>query len=239
MTRVLLASDPGALREAVAALADGAVVALPTDTVYGLAVDPTHPEAVGRLFACKGRPADVPVPILVAGPDQVALVAGDLEAAAEAMAHRFWPGPLTLVVPRRPGFDVDLGGQDAARRTVGVRRPDHPVVVALCELLGPLAVSSANRHGASPATTAAEVVLAFVGSDQPTLILDDGTCDGLPSTVVECRGSDSHCLREGALPWSEFFDPDGAQFVGQSGVPPGSGVDGAGPDGGHLGDAVR
>ena len=154
MTRLVDAKASGALREAAAALADGAVVAVPTDTVYGLAVDPAQPDAVERLFALKGRPADVPLPILVAGPEQVAQVAGHLEVAAQALAERYWPGPLTLVVPRRPGFTVDLGGPAAARQTVGVRRPDHPVVVALCEMLGPLAVTSANLHGEEPATSA-------------------------------------------------------------------------------------
>ena len=237
MTRLLRTSDPGAVREVAAALVDGAVVAVPTDTVYGLAVDPTQPEAVERLFACKGRPADVPVPILVAGSEQVAKVAGQLESAAQALADRFWPGPLTLVVPRRPGFRVDLGGPDSARQTVGVRRPDHPVVVALCELLGPLAVSSANPHGAPPANTAAEVVQVFINSDQPAMVLDGGTCDGVPSTVVECRGPASRCLREGALPWSllQGGDDDGG---GRPGAGPGPRVDGAGPGGGHLGDAA-
>jgi L-threonylcarbamoyladenylate synthase len=201
---VLAAAGPGSLRRAAAALADGAVVAVPTDTVYGLAVDPAQPEAVARLFALKGRPDDVPLPVLVAGPEQVDQVAGALGPAAAALASRFWPGPLTLVVPRRRGFTVDLGGPPAARQTVGVRRPDHPVVVALCELLGPLAVTSANLHGAPPATTAAEVVAAFVGSDQPQLVLDGGRCAGTPSTVVECRGPASRCLREGALAWEEL-----------------------------------
>jgi L-threonylcarbamoyladenylate synthase len=204
MTVVLGATDRGALHRAAAALADGDVVGVPTDTVYGLAVDPAQPEAVARLFALKGRPDDVPLPVLVAGPGQVALVAGELEPAAAGLAGRFWPGPLTLVVPRRAGFTVDLGGPAAARRTVGVRRPDHAVVVALCELLGPLAVTSANRHRSVPATTAAGVVEAFAGSDQPTIVLDGGTCDGVPSTVVECRGRASRCLREGALPWSDL-----------------------------------
>jgi L-threonylcarbamoyladenylate synthase len=201
---VLVAGTPASVRRAAAALADGAVVAVPTDTVYGLAVDPAQPEAVARLFALKGRPDDVPLPVLVAGPEQVAMVAGALGPAAEALAARFWPGPLTLVVPRRPGFTVDLGGPPAARQTVGVRRPDHPVVVALCELLGPLAVTSANLHGAPPATTAAGVVEVFAGSDQPRVVLDGGRCAGTPSTVVECRGPASRCLREGALAWEEL-----------------------------------
>jgi len=201
---VLPAAGSGSLRRAAAALADGAVVAVPTDTVYGLAVDPAQPEAVARLFALKGRPDDVPLPVLVAGPEQVDQVAGTLGPAAAALASRFWPGPLTLVVPRRPGFTADLGGPPAARQSVGVRWPGHPVMVALCEILGPLAVTSANLHGAPPATTAAEVGAAFAGSDQPELVLDGGRCAGTPSTVVECRGPASRCLREGALAWEDL-----------------------------------
>ena len=239
MTRVLRTVDSGAVREVAAALADGAVVAVPTDTVYGLAVDPTQPDAVARLFACKGRPTDVAIPILVAGREQVALVCGELETAAQALAGRFWPGPLTLVMPRRPEFRVDLGGPAAARQTVGVRRPDHPVVVALCELLGPLAVSSANRHGAPPATTALEVVRTFVDSDQPEVVLDGGNCDGLPSTVVECRGPASRCLRQGALPWSLLHGPDDIDWMDRPGAGDSPGVDGSGPAGRHWKDAAR
>ena len=143
-----------------------------------------------------------PLPVLVAGPEQLALVAGDLESAAAELAERYWPGPLTLVVPRRAEFTADLGGPPAARQTVGVRWPDHPVVVALCELLGPLAVTSANRHGEPPATTAAEVVSIFPEADGPAVVLDGGTCDGTPSTVVECRGPRRAACREGAIPWS-------------------------------------
>ena len=199
--RLVTPGDRGPMLEAAAALADGLVVAVPTDTVYGLAADPTQPEAIERLFSLKGRPSDVPLPVLVAGPDQVAQVAGDLEVAAEALARRFWPGPLTLVVPRRPGFTADLGGPPTARSTIGVRRPDHGAVIGLCELLGPLAVTSANLHGQPPATTADEILEAFAGLDQPALVLDGGRCDGLPSSVVECRGPASRCLREGALAW--------------------------------------
>lgn len=211
---VLRVTDRGAVRTAAAAIADGDIVAVPTDTVYGLAVDPAQPEAVARLFALKGRPDDVPLPVLVAGPEQVELVAGELEVAAAELAERFWPGPLTLVVPRRPEFTVDLGGPTAARRTVGIRRPDHAVMIALCELLGPLAVTSANRHGSVPATTAARVVEVFTGSDQPAVILDGGTCDGMPSTVVGCIGPVARCLREGALAWSELHISGTPPFAG-------------------------
>jgi L-threonylcarbamoyladenylate synthase len=238
MTRVVTTAASGAVRTAAGALADGAVVAVPTDTVYGLAVDPAQPEAVARLFALKGRPTEVPLPVLVAGPEQVAMVAGRLESAAQHLADRYWPGPLTLVVPRRRGFAVDLGGPPAARHTVGVRRPDHPVIVALCELLGPLAVTSANLHGAPPATTADQVVRAFADVEEPRLVLDGGPCDGIPSTVVECRGPASRCLREGALPWADMHGR-GRTGPTRPAAPAVDGVDGAGPDGGHLWDAAR
>jgi L-threonylcarbamoyladenylate synthase len=196
-------SGPSALRAAIEALGAGEVVAVPTDTVYGLAVDPTAPGAVERVFALKGRPRDVPLPILVATDEQVDEVAGSLSAAAGHLAARYWPGALTLVVPRAPGFTVDLGGPSSARMTVGVRWPDHPTIGQLCRALGPLAVTSANQHGTPPATTVAEVVAALAGVEQRVVVLDGGVCAGAPSTVVECRGPATRCLREGAVPWRE------------------------------------
>jgi len=195
--------DPDALGEAAQLLRAGAVVAVPTDTVYGLAVDPLAPGAVARVFALKDRPTEVPVPVLVASWDQVETVAGVLGPAARGLAERYWPGPLTLVVPRRKGFAVDLGGGPSGRWTVGVRWPDHPVVRALCLVVGPLAVTSANRHGGPPATTAAEAVASFPSGDELAAVVDGGVCGGPPSTVVECRGPASRCLREGRIPWGE------------------------------------
>jgi L-threonylcarbamoyladenylate synthase len=191
---------------AVEALGRGSVVALPTDTVYGLAVVPSIPGAVDRLFALKERPQDVALPVLVSTWDDVGAVAGRLDTAAHRLAVRYWPGPLTVVVPRADGFSVDLGGPQA-RKTVGVRWPDHPVVQRLGRRLGPLAVTSANLHGSRPASTASEVVAAFSGADGLAVVLDGGRCDGLPSTVVECRGPAVRCLREGAVPWDEMTEP--------------------------------
>ncbi len=210
--RLIRADQFGADHEAVAtaatALADGAVVAVPTDTVYGLAVDPTQPAAVELLFALKERPVDVPLPLLVAGWEQIDVVAAPFDVAAERLARRFWPGPLTLVVPRRSGFTVDLGGPAASRQTVGLRWPDHPLIQALCHTLGPLAVTSANLHGQAPATSASEVEGFFAGSGDLAVIVDGGPCQGTPSTVVECRGPASRCLREGAILWSDVMDPN-------------------------------
>ncbi len=201
---VVAASDPGAVDVALEVLAAGGVVALPTDTVYGLAALPTDPHAVAALFAVKARPVDVALPVLVGALAQVPEVAAPLAGAAAALARRWWPGPLTLVVRRARGLDVDLGGPPDRARTVGVRWPDHGFVAEVCRRAGPLAVTSANRHGAPPCTTARDVVAAFVGGRQPDLVVDGGTCDGVPSTVVDATGATPRCLRHGALAWGEL-----------------------------------
>ncbi len=218
--------DPASIERAVLALRQGSVVAVPTDTVYGMAVDPWQPAAVARLFALKERPASVPVPVLVTGRAQLESLAGPLEPAAARLADRHWPGPLTLVVPRAASFVADLGGPASARATVGLRWPDHPVMAALCGTLGPLAVTSANRHGAPPATTAAEVGHQFTtlgeanagGEGRPGLsvVLDGGRCSGTPSTVVECQGRSVRCLRQGALDFAALaaeLEPPGQEGI--------------------------
>lgn len=201
-----LPATDDSMGRAAEALREGLVVALPTDTVYGLAVDPRRPGAVERLFALKERPMEVALPVLVGSREQVDVVARPLDSVAEHLAVRYWPGPLTLVVPRRYGFTADLGGPPSARQTVGVRWADHAVVQSLCHRLGPLAVTSANLHGAPPATTAHQVASSFTGAEAPVVIVDGGTCGGIPSTVVECRGLASRCLREGAIPWDELVE---------------------------------
>jgi L-threonylcarbamoyladenylate synthase len=209
-----LGVDPEVMAQAIEALSGGSVVALPTDTVYGLAVDPSVPGAVERIFTLKGRPRDVALPILVGTKAQVEEVTGGLGGAAGYLADRYWPGPLTLVVPRRPGYSADLGGPTSPRQSVGVRWPDHPVVQALCRSVGPLAVTSANPHTGSPATTAHQVAEAFEGSGQPAVIVDGGVCDGVPSTVVECRGATTRCLRSGAVPWDDIIERSGGSSSG-------------------------
>jgi tRNA threonylcarbamoyl adenosine modification protein (Sua5/YciO/YrdC/YwlC family) len=218
--------DPTSIQRAVAALREGLVVVVPTDTVYGLAVDPWQPAAVAQLFAMKERPTTVPLPVLVAGWEQVDSLAGRLEPAAAQLADRHWPGPLTLVVPRVDSFVADLGGPPSARATVGLRWPDHPAMAALCAALGPLAVTSANRHGAAPATTVAEVERQFAGGGGPeaegsgapqvSVLLDGGRCTGTPSTVVACHGGSVQCLRDGALPFAGLaaeLDPTGQEGI--------------------------
>jgi tRNA threonylcarbamoyl adenosine modification protein (Sua5/YciO/YrdC/YwlC family) len=184
---------------ALHALDEGRVVAIPTDTVYGLAVDPFRPGAADRLFALKRRPRTVDLPLLVASADQVLTVATAVPHVGEVLMDRYWPGPLTLVVPRRADLEADLGDDEA---TVGVRCPDHPVPSALCRRHGPLATTSANLHGEPTMATAADVGAAL--GDLVEVVLDAGPCTGLPSTVVDCTGEEPKCLREGRIPWPEI-----------------------------------
>ena len=203
MSAPLDAADRGSVELAARALSEGSVVAVPTDTVYGLAAALDRPEAIERLFELKGRPSDVPCAVLVAGPDQLATITGRLGPLASQLARRFWPGPLTLVVARSKDFEVDLGGPPEARSTVGVRWPDDRLVGELARLSGPVAATSANLHGEPPAETAAEVRRAFDGDERLALVLDGGTCHGVPSTVVDCTGETLRCLRDGAVSWAE------------------------------------
>lgn len=177
---------------AVEALAAGLVVGVPTDTVYGLAVDPWRPGATDRLFAVKGRPHDVALPVLVADTEQALRLLGAVPARAEDLMERYWPGALTIVVPAPSDLGADLGGDGT---TIGVRCPDHRLIRALARTVGPVATTSANRHGAAPFSSAAEVAsLAGVA-----LVLDGGECAGAPSTVVAVHGDEVTILRAGAL----------------------------------------
>ena len=190
---------PTAVLQAVRALAQGLPIGVPTDTVYGLAVDPFRPGATDRIFAAKRRPREVSLPVLVSGVDQALSIATAVPDLALALMARYWPGPLTLVLPAKPGTGVDLGDDEL---TVGVRCPDHLVPNALAASVGPLATTSANPHGAPPMETAEAVATCF--GDAVPVILDGGICSGHPSTVVDCTGHDLKLLREGRIPWAEL-----------------------------------
>ncbi len=193
----------GELARAAELLAEGRVVAVPTETVYGLAVDPRHEGAVASLFALKGRPESVALPVLIAEPGDAEDLA-ILDERARALIDRYWPGPLTLVLRRRPGALLHLGG-DAA--SIGLRCPAHLITRRLIAVTGPLAVTSANRHGGSPARSAEEVAALFGRALE--LVVDGGRCDGDPSTVVSLLGDSSggdglERLRQGAIPLEEI-----------------------------------
>ncbi len=167
------------LERAVEELQRGAVVVVPTDTIYGLAALPENPDAVQWVFELKRRPDHKPLPILAATTYALEGIV-EIDSAAAALAERFWPGPLTMVLPRAEGFDHDLGAGPSS--TVAVRVPAHEVALSLLEHAGPLAVTSANLSGEPPATTVAEARAAF--GDAIPVYLDGGTCSGGASTVV-------------------------------------------------------
>lgn len=167
---------------AEAALRRGEVVAVPTDTVYGLVATLDH---AAKLFEAKQRPADVDLPVLAFGRAQAESLSADpLPEQAEQ-----WPGPLTLVVRRAEHVTANLG---AHAETIGLRVPDHPVPRELARRVGPLASTSANLHGRPPCTTADEVRAML-----DVLVVDGGTCNGTPSTVLDCTGPEPRVLRGG------------------------------------------
>ena len=187
------------LDDAIAALGNGGLVVLPTDTVYGLAAHLSFPRAIEAIFTLKGRPESKPLPVLASGVDQLADLAV-IDDRARAIAERFWPGPLTLILPRAEGFDVDLGGGGV--KTVGVRIPKEPRTLELLRLTGPLAVTSANRSGGREATTVEEA-RAELG-EEVAVYIDGGRCVGIPSTVVFLAG-ERRLLREGPIPSVQIY----------------------------------
>jgi L-threonylcarbamoyladenylate synthase len=188
--------NPGTTVEAaVEALLAGQPVIMPTDTVYGVAVDPSRPGATERLFAIKERPTDVALPVLAADHEQALGLAGAVPDAARRLAERFWPGGLTLVLARHPGVTWDLGGADHA--TIGVRVPGHDVPRALARAVGPLATTSANRHGQPTPETAAGAAAEL--GEGVAVVIDGGRCAGAPSTVVACLAGEVRVLRAGRI----------------------------------------
>ena len=190
-------ADPAA---AAAALRSGGLVAIPTETVYGLGADASQPAAVARVYAVKGRPADHPLILHLAGVGDLPTWCGDVPGYAEALARRFWPGPLTLVLPRsaRVGDHV-TGGQ----ATVAVRVPQHRLTLQILALLGSaVAAPSANRFGRVSPTTAQHVQEELGGllDADRDLIVDGGpTRVGLESTILDCTGAAPRLLRPGAV----------------------------------------
>lgn len=192
--------EPELIQRAVETLKRGGVVALPTETVYGLAANAEDELAVRRVFAIKGRPATHPLIVHLPSAEELPAWARHVPEEARRLASAFWPGPLTLVLPRTErATDAVTGGQD----TVALRVPGHPVALAvLAALGGGVAAPSANRFGRVSPTTA-EHVRADLGDDVD-LVLDGGPCTvGLESTIVDLSGDAPAILRPGGLPAEE------------------------------------
>ncbi|WP_338869154.1 L-threonylcarbamoyladenylate synthase [Myxococcus stipitatus] len=188
--------NPELVERAVELLRRGGVIALPTETVYGLAANAEDELAVRRVFAIKGRPATHPLIVHLPGVEHLSSWAQDIPPAAHALARAFWPGPLTLVLRRTPrATDAVTGGQD----TVALRVPGHPVALAVLEAMGGgIAAPSANRFGRVSPTTAEHVRVDL--GDDVDLVLDGGPCTvGVESTIVDLSSGAPTILRPGGL----------------------------------------
>ena len=189
------------VERAATAITGGGLVAIPTETVYGLAADATDPTAVARIFEVKGRPADHPLIVHLASVDQLGTWAAEVPAAARLLVEAAWPGPLTVIVPRAVGvLDAVTGGHP----TVGLRVPAHGMTLELLERVGVgLAAPSANRFGAVSPTTAHHVLRDLGERLDPRrdVILDGGPCPiGVESTIVDCSCTPPQILRAGGVP---------------------------------------
>jgi tRNA threonylcarbamoyl adenosine modification protein (Sua5/YciO/YrdC/YwlC family) len=203
-------SDPidrrAGLEAAAHAAASGNLVVLPTDTVYGIGADAFNAAAVRALLAAKGRGPDMPVPVLVGSWTTIEGLVMAVPPVARTLVEAFWPGGLSLVIEHAPSLQWDLGD---ANGTVMVRMPLHPVAIDLLRLVGPMAVSSANKSGNPPATTAADAQAQL--GEQVSVYLDGGPSPiGVASTVVDITGDIPRVLRIGAVPLDRLRDVVGA-----------------------------
>ncbi|MFN5256834.1 MAG: L-threonylcarbamoyladenylate synthase, partial [Limnohabitans sp.] len=196
---MILSASHAAIAQAAQALHDAQLVGLPTETVYGLAANATDDAAVAKIFVAKGRPSDHPLIVHVASVAQVPLFAVQVPDFAQKLMAAFWPGPLTLILPRKSGVAAaSAGGQDS----IGLRCPSHPVAQALLQAAWALGVSgvsapSANRFGRVSPTTAAHVQ-SELGTE--LLILDGGDCEvGIESTIIDCTRGEPVMLRPGQI----------------------------------------
>jgi len=193
-TEIIKSDHPCAISHAIDILKNGGLVAFPTDTVYGLASLPFKAENVEGLFSAKGRSNTRAIAILIGDYKDLQRVTDQFDERALRIANRFWPGPLTLVVPKLPSLP-DVLSPDG---TIGVRMPDHPIALALLREIGPLAVTSANLSGEDNPNTADEVYRQL--NKRVHLIVDGGkTAGGVPSTVLDCIATSLTILRQGPI----------------------------------------
>ena len=202
MVAILLPADETtSIDRAVEKIQTGGLVAFPTDTVYGVGASIQHPGAIQTLYAVKQRDQSKAIPVLLGDPNQLTLIGIKVGYVAMRLAEVYWPGPLTLVIPKHPSLPDNLSPTD----TLGARMPDHPVALDLLCKSGPLAVTSANISGGVNSRTAQEVVLQLGSSID--LILDGGkTPGGIPSTVVNCTTEALEVIRPGPISLYELLE---------------------------------
>ena len=193
-TEIISTEYPNALPRALEILKEGGLVAFPTDTVYGIGSMAFDQVAIESIYLAKNRPIEKAIPILIADADELDKIARVVSALVRRLAYRFWPGPLTLVLPKQGNLPAAV----SATPTVGVRVPDHEIARALFRVAGPMAVTSANLSGRENPRTAEEVLRQLNG--RIPLILDGGkSLGGTPSTVVDVTGNEPILLREGPI----------------------------------------
>jgi L-threonylcarbamoyladenylate synthase len=199
-TEILPASSANTLARALDVLKAGGLVAFPTDTVYGVGALAFDGKAIESIYAAKDRPAEKAIPVLIGDREDMEKVAVDIPESGRRLASRFWPGPLTILLPKR----ADLPAAVSATSTVGLRVPDHEMARALLRAAGPMAVTSANISGAQSPVTA-EQVFEQLGGRIP-LIMDGGrTPGGVPSTLVDCTAPELQVLRKGPIGLEELL----------------------------------
>lgn len=193
-TEVIKSDHRVALQHAVDTLQNGGLVAFPTDTVYGLGALPASAEFIERLYTVKGRESTRAIATLISSPEELSDVSSSPNKIAQILAEQFWPGPITLIIPRHPNLPQVL----SPTPTIGVRIPDHDFALQLLALTGPLGVTSANISGQENTTTAQEVLGQLEGRIH--LVIDGGKSPGkVPSTVVDCTGDEPVILRTGPV----------------------------------------
>ena len=197
----LSSSTEHKLDAALRTLREGGVIAIPTDTLYGLAADASNPDAIERVFAIKERPDGLALPVLLASPAQLAMVAAEVPPQVKVVAEAFWPGPLTLIVKRTRCLPPRL---TAGQPTVAVRVPAHPVPRELARKLGrPITGTSANISGAADPRTLDELREQVGG--RVDLVIEEGPSPaGTASTIVDVSGDEPKLIREGAVPFEEI-----------------------------------
>ena len=196
---LLLPANVEAIQTALDILQRGGLVAFPTDTVYGVGALAFDGKAVESIYKAKDRPIEKAIPVLIADAADMEKVGMDIPEVAYQLAARFWPGPLTCIIPKQPTLPEAVSATD----TVGVRVPDHEVARTLLRTAGPMAVTSANISG-QPSPSTAQEVFAQLGG-RIDLIIDGGTTPGgVPSTLVDCTGGELKILREGPLTLEEI-----------------------------------
>ena len=217
---ILVGTDPQAILQAARRIQAGALVGFPTETVYGLGADASSDQAVAGIFAAKGRPADHPLIVHVARASQVSDYASEVPAFAQRLIAAFWPGPLTVILPRKPGVAAAAAG---GQNSIGLRCPAHPVALAFLTACNTgVAGPSANRFGRISPTTAQHVAQEF-GDD--LLVLDGGPCQvGIESSIVDCTRGQPVLLRPGVLTRAQLeaacgepvLDKDAVQAIGST-----------------------